>query len=65
MGTVSNAADPLHGVGVPHHRDDGLRGQPEVLVLQYQAQVLAHLGQRVQEELIPSMIKSEILNSKI
>ena len=65
MGTVSDPADPLHGVGVLHHGDDGLGGQSEVLILGSQTKLLAQLGQRVQEELIPSMIKSEILNSKI
>ena len=45
MGTVSDAADPLHGVGVLHHGHDGLRGLSEVL---------AQLGQGLQEELIPS-----------
>ena len=61
MGTVSDAADPLHGVGVLHHGDDALGGQSEVLILGHSAQFLAQLGERVQEELIPSTIKLEIL----
>ena len=62
MWTVGDAADPLHGVGVLHHGDDALGGQPEVLILGHLAQFLAQLGERVQEELIPSTIKLEMGN---
>ena len=65
MGAVGYAADPLHRVGVLHHGDDGLRGLPEVLVLLHQAQVLAQLGQRLQEELVPSNSKIRNLKFKI
>ena len=31
VGAVGDAANPLHGVGVLHHGEDGLKGLAEVL----------------------------------